>query len=456
MKTKNIMKTKLFTFFLATTLSCLGITATAETIITVAQANEICKSLSNRETTTESYEITGYMVGFNIEDYSPTYHNQTFCLADKDVYTFDTDTDAVAVVYRGSVDREVKRGYKVKIIAKIENYNGVTEFVNGTITILEEADIPFDNKCGQNVTWAFSEGILTINGVGSMYDYSTYELSPWYHLKNSINNIVISNTISHIGKWAFGYCSNMTSVVIPNGVTSVGYKAFFRCQSLTAVIIPNTVTSIGGDAFYNCTGLTSVHISDLAAWCNVSFTNGAANPLSKAHNLYLNGDLVTNLIIPNSVSRIGGNAFWGCTSLTSVTIGDNVTNIGDGAFSACSNLTSIEIPNSVTSIGYSAFGWCTGLTSVTCCATTLPELGDFVWEDVDCSKIPLYVPEESIELYKAADQWKEFNPILPISSSQEALDDIKTENGDTKILHNGQVLILRGEKTYTIQGQEVK
>ena len=172
-------------------------------------------------------------------------------------------------------------------------------------------------------------------------------------------------SVVSIGIEAFKDCKNLTSVTIPNSVTSIGNYAFSECSKLTSITIPNSVTSIGTYAFDDCSKLTSVHISDLAAWCRIAFDYSNANPLSYARNLYLNGTLVTDLVIPNSVTTIGSYAFWGCSSLTSVTIPSSVTSIGSSAFNGCSSLTSITIPNSVTSIGSSAFSWCESLTSVT-------------------------------------------------------------------------------------------
>jgi hypothetical protein len=103
----------------------------------------------------------------------------------------------------------------------------------------------------------------------------------------------------------------------------------------------------------------------LAAWCNISFTNAQANPLNRAHHLYLNGEEVKDLVIPESVTDIGAFAFEGCSGLTSVTIPNSVTSIGNSAFYSCTGLTSVTIPNSVTSIKPYAFEYCRGLTSVT-------------------------------------------------------------------------------------------
>ena len=185
---------------------------------------------------------------------------------------------------------------------------------------------------------------------------------------SGLTSVTIPNSVTSIGFCAFEGCSGLTSITIPNSVTSIGEAAFFNCSGLTTVTIPNSVTSIGYSAFEGCSGLTSVHISDLVAWCNITF---AGNPfrdpfsdLSSTLHLYLNGTEVKDLVIPNNVTTIGDNAFSGFSGLTSVTIPNSVTSISDNAFRDCSGMTSVTIPNSVTSIGSTAFMGCSGLTSV--------------------------------------------------------------------------------------------
>jgi len=181
----------------------------------------------------------------------------------------------------------------------------------------------------------------------------------------SLASISIGNSVSSIGNEAFNGCKALTSITIPNSVTSIGYSAFSGCIGLTSITIPNSVTSIGHSAFFGCTGLTKVFMSDIPAWCAIQFSDGSSNPLCYAHHLYSDENTeITNLVIPNSVTSIGNNTFFGCTGLTSITIPNSVTSIGQGAFSGCSGLTSITIPSSVTDIEQSAFYNCTGLTSI--------------------------------------------------------------------------------------------
>ena len=177
--------------------------------------------------------------------------------------------------------------------------------------------------------------------------------------------LTFDDDITLIGDSAFKDCSNLTSVTISDSVTAIGNYAFSGCSNLTSVTIPDSVTSIGKHAFYNCSSLTSVYISDLSAWCRFSFEDYSSNPLYYAGNLYLNNELVTDLVIPSDITEIKSYAFIGCSSLTSITIPDSVTSIGGCTFYNCSSLTSITIPDGVTTIGGSTFFGCSSLTSIT-------------------------------------------------------------------------------------------
>ena len=231
---------------------------------------------------------------------------------------------------------------------------------------------------------------------------------------SGLTSVTIGNSVTSIGYAAFYDCDGLTSVTIGNSVTSIGSSAFFGCSGLTSVTIPNSVTSIGAFAFSYCDGLTSVHISDIAAWGNIDFYNASSNPLYYAHHLYLNGEEVKDLVIPNSVTSIGDYAFSNCSGLTSVTIPNSVTSIGYSAFSGCSGLTSVTIPNSVTSIGNYAFSGCSGLQDVYCHAENVPSTHSYTFDSSLIKNATLHVPAGSVDSYEATAPWSRFGTVTPL------------------------------------------
>ena len=219
-------------------------------------------------------------------------------------------------------------------------------------------------------TWSYSitDGQAVILGVSP----ATGDII----IPDKISSNGIDCPVTRIAYEAFSRCSGLTSLTIPDSVTQIGKDAFEHCSGLSSVTIGNGVTNIGSYAFWGCNCLTNVYISDLSAWCRIAFYDHAANPLSgysssRMINLYVDGEQVSNLVVPNGVTSISDYAFYDCKGLTSVTIPNSVTSIGRSSF-ACgsdseitSRMTSVEIPNSVTNIGNNAFSYCSGLTDVT-------------------------------------------------------------------------------------------
>ncbi len=179
-----------------------------------------------------------------------------------------------------------------------------------------------------------------------------------------LTSITIPNSVKSIESSAFYGCKGLTSITIPNSVTSIGSSAFYGCKGLTSITIPNSVKSIGKNAFSNCTKLTRLNISDIAAWCAINFASSGSNPLSYIQNLYVNDELITDLIIPDGVTKIGNYAFYGCSGLTAVTIPSSVTSIGNNSFSNCTNLLSVTINGNISNIGKNIFSGCSNLNNV--------------------------------------------------------------------------------------------
>lgn len=154
----------------------------------------------------------------------------------------------------------------------------------------------------------------------------------------------------------------------------IANNAFFCCENynyLTDITIGNGVTEIGNEAFKVATEFTG-----------------------------------TTIEIPNTVTKIGYNAFDSLNGATSITLPSGLTEIEAYCFYWCNDLLSVDIPSGVTSIGYNAFEMCRSLTSITCNAPIPPELGEEVFENTN--NCPIYVPAASVDTYKATPGWWEY------------------------------------------------
>ena len=255
----------------------------------------------------------------------------------------------------------------------------------------------YTGTLGENVSWSLDTGTgaLTVTGSGPMEDYNytnAQSTSPLWNYRSYIKTVTIADTVTTVGSWGFYGCANLTAVdfgsgvtkigsyafdgckaltemvisdsvtsigdfafcncealpemVIPNGVTSIGSYAFKFCYSLTTVTMGSGVTFIGGSAFYNCNKLNKIIISDTTAWMKISFGNGTSNPFYSAYALYLGDELLTDLVIPGTVTEISQYAFDGCTSITSVYIPQSVTSIGQYAFYNMDSLKTVRYAGS--------------------------------------------------------------------------------------------------------------
>ena len=330
-------------------------------------------------------------------------------------YDFDSSTKTASVTYRGYAYDSYKGEYSGSVvIPETVTYNGTTYSVTSigdyafyNCSSLTSITIPNSVTSIGSGAFSFCSKLTSVtipNSVTSIGDAAFYscssltktnytgDIAGWCNIKfgdssanpmryshnfyindRKIKNLVIPNSVTSIGSYAFFYCSALTSVTIGESVTSIGSYAFYICSALTSVTIPNSVTTIGDNAFLCCSSLTSV-------------------------------------TIPNSVTSIGEWAFCGCSSLTSVTIPNSVTSIRYKAFEDCSSLTSVTIGESVTGIGMYAFSGCSGLTSIICEAENPPAVNQYAFSGVSKS-IPIYVPCGCVKAYKAKSVWKDFTNI---------------------------------------------
>ena len=257
--------------------------------------------------------------------------------------------------------------------------------------------------------------ILIPNSVTTIGDYAFMNC-------NSLISVTAPNSVTTIGDCAFRDCNSLISVTIPDSVTTIGFQAFRNCRSLhefngkfasedgrcliidgtlnsfapaglTEYTIPDSVTTIGDYAFYGCSSLTSITIPD-------SVTTIGYHAFSYCSSLI-------NTTITNGVTTVEDYAFWHCESLTDVALPNSVATIGNWAFECCSSLTSVAIGNGVTEIGIMAFQDCTSLTNVYCKAIT-PPTGSIGMFSSNASNRIIYVPRQSVESYISAEHWRTY------------------------------------------------
>ena len=230
-----------------------------------------------------------------------------------------------------------------KLIKYIGN-GGVVEIPPGTVTIGEKVF----NDC---------DGITSVNiptTVESIGDYAFYGCS-------NLESVSLSS-VKSIGYEAFSFCTKLTSITIPESVESIGSEAFYYCNKLETINILSSGTRVGSDAFKKCEQLRYgyANFASYESLCSLQFEggDGLANPLSMAKKLYIGGEAVTEVVIPDGITTIGRQTFFNAKNITSVSIPASVTNIGDEAFRGCSSLTTITGANGLQNIGYKAFNEC--------------------------------------------------------------------------------------------------
>ncbi len=258
----------------------------------------------------------------------------------------------------------------------------------GTITWKAIAETVASGTCGaegDNLTWTLdSDGVLTISGTGAMKDYPNEIGAPWADFADDLTKVVIEEGITTIGASAFMYCDNLTEVVIPGTVTSIGSTAFLGCTSLTKFDIPEGVISVGGEAFGECNALERINIpSSLTSFGERMFMNGAGKlteiNVDSGNTVYSSKEGVlyskdgstlvcypcgkedSSYIVPEGVTAIGNSAFEDC-NVTQVQLPDTLTRICAHAFMNCPSLKTVNIPNGVSTIESGAFSC--GITSI--------------------------------------------------------------------------------------------
>ena len=270
-----------------------------------------------------------------------------------------------------------------------------------TIIVTEDvflsANFIIGGQCGDSLYWTYEQSTkqLTLLGTGDMYDYTVWTL-PWQKCTHMIR-----------------------SISLPEGMTTIGTSACADCKYVQSIVIPSSVERIYDSAFENCRMLSELQFSK-----------------------------------DGVLSELGSWAFYNCHELKELAIPEGVTSIGYATFYGCTYLNELTLPATMEYIADNGFAYCAKLQKMTVNAITPPQVDARTFEDVDRS-IPVYVPDESVNVYRSAPVWQEFN-IQGKSGVPSNVDNVEASTCEVqKILRNGQLIITRDGVEYNAVGQKM-
>ena len=324
-----------------------------------------------------------------------------------------------------------------------------------------------------DLTWTLdADGLLTLSGSGDM-SMSIRDMSSddaWNPYGDSIKSVFINNDVTNVYNDCyniFGRCPNLSSIIVEKGNTV--YDSRNNCNAIietatnklicacNKTVIPNTVTEIAGNAFDCSKNITSITIPNSVTVINMDdycygyahYFRGCDNlttiNVDPYNNIYtsINGILINkgtlqllccprgkkgNLVLANSVTSIGFNAFYGCSGLTSITIPNSVTNIESLAFYSCRKLKNIIFGASLKVIEDGAFQACSSIETITCYSQRPPTVNDKNLKSLNYSTI-VYVPADYIETYKMHDVWGLYD-VRPIGAKTAQTDNLQVTPQD--------------------------
>ena len=273
---------------------------------------------------------------------------------------------------------------------------------------------------------------VTVNA-GELTENALLFINRSYKTLQTLDVSGVTNT--EFADEAFKGYYNLQQLVLPEGLQKVGYMMVAGCKNLQSIDIPASVEEIEQSAFEDCRSIQSITFGGAPAGAPGRF-NAPATSASQ-------------------LRRIGNWAFYNAHELQHLDIPEGVTEIGDGAFYGCTYLEDMTLPASIQAIGDNCFALCAKLTKITCNAVTPPTIEAKTFFDVK-RQIPVYVPDEAVSAYENDTYWQEFD-IQGQSDTPQGVEKVQNDQvPGTKVVRNGQIFILRGDKTYTLQGQEVK
>lgn len=221
-------------------------------------------------------------------------------------------------------------------------------------TAFAAEDVPSMGNCGKNgdnVSFVYQDGTLTISGTGEMADYEKYSdnETPYEDIKRFVKNVVVQEGVTRIGSDAFGSCYKLQSVTLPEGIVSIGDEAFSGTYSLTSITLPQSLETLGSYAFGG------------------SFIENITVP-SKVKDIpptaFMSCDQLVSVTLPEGLETIGSSAFYCCKALTGITLPAGLKKVGSHVFASCESLKEIVFPDQIEAMDYGVFDGCTVLEKV--------------------------------------------------------------------------------------------
>ena len=291
---------------------------------------------------------------------------------------------SISTWFKGNVD--------ITSFNELQYFTGIPELYNYAFTDCSNLTSVILPKGVILQQWCFSgTGLITIENTETIKN--TVLRSGTFKNCISLQSIYLPDTITSFETSCFEECSKLTQITFPRDLKLIGAYAFANCKSLIADVILLNVTSIGIYAFSSCESIRYVKFGSALKTINQYSFSGCKNLKIV--------DGFENTVITNT----SWNTFDGCSSLQSIQLPESLTAIGSSAFNGCSSLQSIQLPESLTTIGRSAFNGCTSLQSIIMKSTTPPTI---TTTSIPSTIGAIYVPDASVEVYKAATNWSSF------------------------------------------------
>lgn len=291
--------------------------------------------------------------------------------------------------------------------------------------------------------WEVSNNTLSITAstsgsTGKMADYTTGSQAPWYSNNSSIKNIVVDDSVTYIGNYAFADLTYVTKVHIGAKVESIGSLAFKGCSKLATVDYYASKCNVAGGStgtrIFNGTAITTVNFGD-----DVKYL---------PPYLFLNCTTLESISIPESVYYIGEYAFGYCTKLTTVNLPDKLTELPEYMFYNCSVLSNINMPKMLTNIGNYTFYKCSALGDVELPAT-VTEIGYGAFEE--CPNAHIHTTRGSYAALFAEQYGIELTAIGGSTGGSSA--DLKLET-KTNVFRNNYAITIAVEFDRELSGGE--